>query len=161
MPEALIVAKIEAMTKILMSPELLEEMAAIEHSRWAGWETYREGVLAKGDRRKPEDTETHLERWKRQRETPYGNAEAEHLNKLVTTLRETRQSDAAKIARLLLALEAGPARLREMAADYDRVGLSALQIASQRSPAAVIRSADLINAALHVEAAQQKVLEKA
>ena len=87
------------------------------------------------------------------------NEEAEHLNKLVINLRETRQQDAAKIAKLQQALEAGPARLREMAADYDPMGLSALQITYQRSQAAIIRSADLINAALHVEAAQKKVLE--
>ncbi len=46
-------------------------MAALEHLRWSGWETYRESILEKGDRRKPEDPETHLERWKRLRETPY------------------------------------------------------------------------------------------
>jgi hypothetical protein len=63
--------KLEVMTKILTSPELLEEMAAIEHARWAGWETYREETLAKGERRNPDDPESHLERWKRQRETPY------------------------------------------------------------------------------------------
>lgn len=88
------------------------------------------------------------------------NDEAEGLNKLVITLRETRQQDAAKIAKLKRALEAGVARLREMAADYDRMGLSEYQAAPQRNTASIIRSADLINAALHVEAAQQKALER-
>ena len=89
-------AKIAVLTKVLMSPELLEEMAAIEHSRWGGWETYRESVLAKGDRRKPEDPETHLERWKRLRETPYRDlTEAEKESDRVEA-RKTR--DLVKMA---------------------------------------------------------------
>ncbi len=88
------------------------------------------------------------------------NAEAEMLNKLVITLRETRQRDAAKIAKLKKALEAGPARLREMADDYDRkLLLHDFSKARSSEMAALIRSADLINAALHVEAAQEKAME--
>jgi len=88
---------------------------------------------------------------------------AKERDNLSLTLRGTlARADGmeADLARHQRALAAGPARLREMAADYDRMGLSALQVAYQRSPAAVIRSADLINAALHVEAAQRRAMEE-
>lgn len=52
-------------------PALLEELAAIEHERWSGWERYREKCVAQV--RRGGDIETHEERWLRQRETPYAS----------------------------------------------------------------------------------------
>jgi len=53
----------------LDDPKLLEKLADIEHARWSGWERYREQCVAAVKR--PGDTETHEERWRRLRETPY------------------------------------------------------------------------------------------
>jgi hypothetical protein len=55
--------------KRIDSPALLEELAAIEHERWSGWEKYRE--LCVEQVRRPGDNETHVDRWRRQRETHY------------------------------------------------------------------------------------------
>ena len=52
-----------------MNDDILEIVAAIEHERWSGWEKYREKCVAAV--RRDGDIETHEERWRRQRETPY------------------------------------------------------------------------------------------
>ena len=56
---------------VLESPTLLEALAAIEHERWSGWERYREQCVAAV--RRAGDSETHEERWRRQRETAYAD----------------------------------------------------------------------------------------
>jgi len=53
----------------LDDPALLETLAAIEHERWSGWEVYRERCVA--EVRRDGDVETHEERWRRLRATPY------------------------------------------------------------------------------------------
>lgn len=55
------------------------------------------------------------------------------------------------------ALAAGPAALRKMAADYER---KAVLVVGQSHEAGIIRSADLINAAMHVEDAQEAAMKE-
>ena len=58
------------------------------------------------------------------------------------------------------ALAAGPAALRAMAESYDRKVIDGKVVGYHSREAGIIRSADLINAALHVEAAQLRAMEE-
>ncbi len=70
--------------------ELIEELAALEHERWSGWERYRDGAADDLHH----SGEENLERWKRQRSTPYRDlSEAE------------KQSDRDEVKRTLAVLE--------------------------------------------------------
>ena len=62
---------VAAAERRLKSPTLLEALAAIEHERWSSWERYRERCVAAV--RRAGDSETHEERWRRQRETAYAD----------------------------------------------------------------------------------------
>lgn len=57
------------MTTCLDDPDLLEALAAIEHERWSGWETYRRekagSIHPSGD--------SYLHRWYRQEITSYSD----------------------------------------------------------------------------------------
>jgi len=64
----------------------------------------------------------------------------------------------ADLARHQRALAAGPAALRQMAENYDRKVIDGKVVGYHSREAGIIRSADLINAALHVEAAQKKAM---
>lgn len=58
-----------------------------------------------------------------------------------------------QIQQMTAALTAGPLRLREMSADFDRIAKQTGNVE------AVLRAADLRNHALHVEAAQEKAMK--
>ena len=65
----------------------------------------------------------------------------------------------AEVAKRDRALAAGPAALRMMAEDYDRKVILGTVAGYHQREAGIIRSADLINAALHVEAAQEAAMK--
>jgi hypothetical protein len=93
MQDALAVYKkavIDELLHALESPPLLEEMAALEHDRWSGWEFYRETCLRGGERRKPDDPETYEERWHRLRETSYADLPEESKESDRREARKTR-----------------------------------------------------------------------
>jgi hypothetical protein len=71
--------------------DLIEILSAIEHDRWSGWEKYREKCVAEVSR--PGDPETHEQRWKRLRETPY--------SKLTE---KEKESDRVEVRKTLTAL---------------------------------------------------------
>jgi hypothetical protein len=64
------------------------------------------------------------------------------------------------LARHKRALAAGPAALRAMAGSYDRKVINGVVAGYHSRESGIIRSADLINAALHVEAAQKRAMEE-
>jgi hypothetical protein len=80
------------MAEWLDDPRLIEALAAIEHDRWSGWERYRERCVAQV--RRDGDTETHEDRWRRQRETPY-----EKLSE------REKESDRAEVRKTLSAIK--------------------------------------------------------
>ncbi len=79
-----------AAEEILYSEEVLEELAAIEHDRWAHWQDYLQNLCepqADGSLRIP----SHLvERWTRLIETPYSDLTDEE-----------RESDREQVLRYL------------------------------------------------------------
>ena len=81
----------ESTTRQRWPAGLIEELAALEHARWAGWEIHRETAVGKIHR----TGEPNEERWQRQRETPY--AELPEIEK---------ESDRIEVYKTLRVLEA-------------------------------------------------------
>ncbi len=100
------------------------------------------------------------------------NEDGDGIRALVQRARNQHDAERATIAALKAdlarhkrALAAGPAALRAMAADYDRKVLASGPggVGGEKwreREDGIIRSADLINAALHVESAQIRAMEE-
>ena len=73
--------------------KLIELLAAVEHERWSAWEKYREKCVT-ANVGHDSGAETHEERWKRLRETPYAQL----------TERE-KESDRVEVRKTLAAIE--------------------------------------------------------
>jgi hypothetical protein len=56
--------------EILDDPELLEQLAALEHERWSGWDRYRRGCALAYH---PQTGEVMEARWERQALTAYAD----------------------------------------------------------------------------------------
>lgn len=90
----------DVMISHMQDPELLEVLSDIEHQRWSGWEKYREACVV--EVRRPGDAETHAERWRRQRETPYVELSDKERE---SDRKEARKTVAAIVAHLQLLRE--------------------------------------------------------
>ncbi|WP_422117824.1 hypothetical protein [Brachybacterium sp. UNK5269] len=86
----------------LDSPEVLEALAAVEHERWAHWQSYLHNQCS----RQPDGSllmPAHLvQRWQRQIETPYAKLSEEE-----------RASDREQAIEYLSALRTSVDRLRD------------------------------------------------
>ncbi len=88
------------MTKVSKA-EVIEALADLEHERWSGWEKYRCQMV--GDGSGVSYIDSHLARWRRQRETAYAD--------LTEKEKESDRVEARKTLELLAELGV----LRELA----------------------------------------------
>ena len=91
--------------------DIVEQLAAIEHARWAGWEKYREVCVTQV--RRAGDAETHEDRWRRLRETPYDRL-----------TEKEKESDRVEARKSLAVMDAEIARLKAEAERHLRCASS-------------------------------------